>query len=303
MRIPPQWHAGLCSDLPGRHGSIRTYTPLRKYVIHISFVTLCRLAQGWISHASCFDMRPALHVVAVRPSFGFTSGLAHAANVLRTLIEPAKAAGVALELFPVAKGTPGQDESAKLIDFARAAGSVGGLPKLKQAGPLHDAFAKALAASDLELGDASLPLALLLAVHDGANDALKNAKKAGFLTASVMNATQRLIETHVDKRRSVKHTVLSESIHDMLQNPQKNGIKLRAENCEIAYLPVVQSGGNFELRVGAACDEHKLHSGVVLVHFGSKYVSRCSNICRTLFVNPTPACGPPLYQFVGVACP
>ena len=106
----------------------------------------------------------------------------------------------------------------------------------------------------------------------------------------VMNAAQKLIETHVDKRRSIKHSELCEAIREMIVDPSKNGIKLKAENCEVAYLPVVQSGGEFELRVGAESDDRKLHHGVVLLQIGAKYENRCSNICRTLFVNSTPEC-------------
>jgi nucleosome binding factor SPN SPT16 subunit len=217
-----------------------------------------------------------------------------AATILKTLIPPAKSAGVTLDLILVKKGTPGSAESQTLLDFAMAqAGkrSVAGLPKLKQSGRLHDAFQAQLKSSGLEIADASLPLALVLSIHDKLA-ALQNAKKSGFLTSSVMNTTQKRIEADVDGRKSVKHSALSEAISQMINNPSTCGIKLKPDSCDIAYLPVVQSGGSFNLRVGAESDDSRLHDDVVLVHFGSKYNHECSNICRTLFFNPDTQCVP-----------
>lgn len=89
-----------------------------------------------------------------------------------------------------------------------------------------------------------------------------------------------------------KHSKLSEAVQEMITNPAKHQIKLKADACEFAYLPVVASGGSFTLRIGAECDTAKLHDGVVLLHLGAKYNSECANICRTLFFRPTPQCAP-----------
>jgi nucleosome binding factor SPN SPT16 subunit len=85
-----------------------------------------------------------------------------------------------------------------------------------------------------------------------------------------------------------KHSKLSEEVQEMITNPAKKaGVKLKADACEYAYLPVVASGGTYPLRIGAECDAAKLHDGVVLLHLGAKYNSQCANICRTLFFRPT----------------
>lgn len=92
--------------------------------------------------------------------------------------------------------------------------------------------------------------------------------------------------------QAVKHSTVSEYIQRVIAQPGKHGIKLKEDICEYAYLPVVASGGAFELRVGAITDESRLHDGVVLLHIGGKYNSECSNICRTFFFHPTPQCVP-----------
>ena len=88
--------------------------------------------------------------------------------------------------------------------------------------------------------------------------------------------------------QTVKHSKVSETIQGIIEHPGKYGIKLKPDLCEYAYLPVVASGGTFELRVGANTDDSRLHDGVVMLHIGGKYNNECTNICRTLFFHPTP---------------
>ena len=225
-----------------------------------------------------------------------------AADVLRTLIPAAKEVGVTLSLVPVKKGTPGTSEAEELIEFAKGAGSVAGLLKQKQQGPLLDTFLKQVSAAAVDVGDAQLPLALLLSIHD--TDAAKQtARKSGYLTSMVMKQAQLQLESFVDKRKAVKHSEMSKAIEEMITNPSKSGIKLKGENCDFAYLPVVQSGGQFELRVGAESSEQRLHHGVIMLHFGCKYLGRITNICRTFFVNPDATCAAALCRTTPLPLP
>ena len=82
-------------------------------------------------------------------------------------------------------------------------GSVAGLAKLKQSGPLCDAFANVVQSEGLELADAALGVGRLLVTHDRQSD-LQNSKKAGFLTSSVMNVAVKRIEDNVDKRKVLR---------------------------------------------------------------------------------------------------
>eukprot|EP00892_Ulva_mutabilis_P009240 jgi/Ulvmu1/6689/UM030_0020.1 len=211
------------------------------------------------------------------------------ANILGGLSEAAKAAGCPLTLIKIPKGGDPNPQCVESIEFARPQPDdlVGGLPKLKQSGPVCDAFAAALASQGVTLTDASLPLAILLVTHDQ-KAALQNARKSAFLTSSVMNNAIKTVEDYIDKRKTVKHSKVSETIQNIITDPGKHGIKLKKDLCEYAYLPVVASGGSFELRVGANTDDARLHDGVVMLHIGGKYTNECANICRTLFFHPTP---------------
>lgn len=195
-----------------------------------------------------------------------------------------------LEIVAVAKGASCKNDADALIAFAQAAGNVGGLLKQPQEGPLLDGFMAALQASGAQISDAQLPFALLLAIHD--TDAAKQtARKSGYLTSMVMKHAQAQLEKYIDNRKVVKHSEFSKTIESMITNPNKHGIKLKADECEHAYLPVVQSGaGPFELRVGAESDDNRLHHGVIMIQLGAKYHGRITNICRTFFVNPDAEC-------------
>lgn len=107
-----------------------------------------------------------------------------------------------MTLIKIPKGGDPAPQCAEAIEFARPNPDdlVGGLPKVKQSGPLCDAFAAALASQGVALTDASLPLAILLVTHDQ-QAALKNSRKSAFLTASVMNNAIKMVEDYIDKRK------------------------------------------------------------------------------------------------------
>lgn len=55
--------------------------------------------------------------------------------------------------------------------------------------------------------------------------------------------------------------VLTEMTEEMITDPPKIGVKLKADNVDIAYPPLFQSGGHYDLKLNAACDENNLHDG------------------------------------------
>ncbi|KAI0464257.1 hypothetical protein LJB42_001863 [Komagataella kurtzmanii] len=53
------------------------------------------------------------------------------------------------------------------------------------------------------------------------------------------------------------------------------------------YRPIVQSGGKYELKFSAESNDDKLTSGVILASLGLRYSSYCSNVSRTLLIDPS----------------
>jgi len=58
---------------------------------------------------------------------------------------------------------------------------------------------------------------------------------------------------------------------------------------DMCYPAIIQSGGNYNLKFSVVSDKNVLHFGAIVCSLGARYKSYCSNIVRTLLVNPTDA--------------
>jgi nucleosome binding factor SPN SPT16 subunit len=47
------------------------------------------------------------------------------------------------------------------------------------------------------------------------------------------------------------------------------------------------SGGRYDLKASATSDSEPLHTGTIVIELGARYRSYCSNIVRTLFIDPS----------------
>ena len=56
---------------------------------------------------------------------------------------------------------------------------------------------------------------------------------------------------------------------------------------DMCYPAIIQSGGNYSLKFSAVSDDKPLHFGAIVCLLGARYKSYCSNIGRTLLVNPS----------------
>ena len=57
----------------------------------------------------------------------------------------------------------------------------------------------------------------------------------------------------------------------------------------MCYPPIIQSGGKYSLKFSAATDKNVLHFGAIVCCLGARYKSYCSNVVRTLLINPSEA--------------
>lgn len=91
----------------------------------------------------------------------------------------------------------------------------------------------------------------------------------------------------IDKELKTKHTKLSEKIEEVITDPMKAKVKLKKENVDIAYPPIVQSGGDYNLKVSAQSTDKVIKYDVILISVGTRYNLYCSNIARTYLVDPS----------------
>lgn len=65
-------------------------------------------------------------------------------------------------------------------------------------------------------------------------------------------------------------------------------LNLEKGQLESCYTPIVQSGGNYNLKPSAQSDDKELKwPGAIVCSLGARYQNYCSNVARTYLVEPT----------------
>ncbi len=57
------------------------------------------------------------------------------------------------------------------------------------------------------------------------------------------------LEGIIDEGKPTKHAKLAEATDKVITDPAKINVKLKPENCDVAYPPIIQSGGKYDLKV------------------------------------------------------
>ncbi|CAG5090888.1 Similar to dre4: FACT complex subunit spt16 (Drosophila melanogaster) [Cotesia congregata] len=92
----------------------------------------------------------------------------------------------------------------------------------------------------------------------------------------------------IDSDKKVKHSKLAEGVDAAVTN-KKYVTGVDTSQVDMCYPAIIQSGGNYTLKFSVVSDKNTLHFGTIICSLGARYKSYCSNIVRTLLVNPTSA--------------
>ena len=90
----------------------------------------------------------------------------------------------------------------------------------------------------------------------------------------------------IDSDKKVKHSKLAEGIEAAIAD-KKYVPNLDTSQLDLCYPAIIQSGGNYKLKFSHVSDKESVHFGAIVVTFGARYRSYCSNIARTFLVNPS----------------
>ena len=93
-------------------------------------------------------------------------------------------------------------------------------------------------------------------------------------------------------RHTHTHTHTYANTHDIVSHASSlthhtSSLTHSHTQVEICYSPIIQSGGNYQLRFSTVSNDERLHFGTIICCLGVRYKSYCSNIVRTMFVEPT----------------
>ncbi|KAH6772581.1 global transcription factor C [Perilla frutescens var. frutescens] len=165
--------------------------------------------------------------------------------------------------------------------------TVGNIAREAPEGKFLEMWSDKLKGSGLQLSDISNGLSDLFAVKD--KNEITCLKKAAYMSASVMkNFVVPYVEKVIDEEKKVTHHELMQATEKAIEDPLKIGVKLKAENVDICYPPIIQSGGVFDLRPSAQSNDHSLYydsPSVIICAIGCRYNSYCSNVSRTYLID------------------
>ncbi|KAL3515894.1 hypothetical protein ACH5RR_022796 [Cinchona calisaya] len=167
---------------------------------------------------------------------------------------------------------------------------VGHIAKEAPEGNLLETWDQKLRGANFQLNDITNGFADLFAVKDEAE--ITNVKKAAYLTSSVMkHFVVPKLEKIIDEENKISHSSLMDDTEKVILEPAKIKVKLKADNVDICYPPIFQSGGEFDLKPSAASNDSNLYydsTSVIICAIGARYNSYCSNVARTFLIDANP---------------
>ncbi|KAG0149685.1 hypothetical protein CROQUDRAFT_88765, partial [Cronartium quercuum f. sp. fusiforme G11] len=172
---------------------------------------------------------------------------------------------------------------------------LGCLLKDKYAGKFVDewnTFVKSKKKTDLfkEASDISSGLSVMLAVKE--EEELANTQVACKMTHKLMGTLCQHMTTLIEAEKKITHERLTDFIESKLEDSSVwKGVKFSPDfdstYSDWCYTPIIQSGGVYDLRTSAQSSDERLQdTGIILANLGIRYKSYCSNVCRTVMIDP-----------------
>ncbi|KAF2485902.1 FACT complex protein [Neohortaea acidophila] len=184
----------------------------------------------------------------------------------------------------------------RCLDIIKNAGKkVGVLTKDASTGPFVQEWKTAFGdiSKDVEEVDIGPALSQAMAVKD--ENELRAISNASRASANVMqDYFIDAMSNILDDGKKITHKALSDRVEGKLDDDKFfRAMKLPANfdalQLDWSFRPIVMSGGNFDLKMGAEPDENNLHAGVIVSSLGMRYQNYAAAVARTYLVDPTKA--------------
>lgn len=181
----------------------------------------------------------------------------------------------------------------QIVQEIKDNGSVGALPKDKFQGKFVDSWAAHLKENNVELDtrDASPVLAGILAVKD--EEEVAKQRTASEMSTKLMGYFSEQMSDVIESDKKLTHEKIAEQLEAKLEDGAywlkfrpSDGSKVDRSFSEWCYSPIIQSGGNYDLKSSAQSDDQRLRLGIILASVGVRYKSYCSNVGRTFLIDP-----------------
>jgi len=194
-----------------------------------------------------------------------------------------------IELF-VKDRSDNRENFEKILNLVKKEGkNIGVFAKDKFPGDFYSECMKTLfnPANDFEKIDVSAPIAYLLAIKE--DDELQHIKKACAATETIYSRVLvKELTNIIDKEKKVSHRKLSAKLNEAITKDASRLLDgFNKDLVDTSYVPIIQSGGNYNLKFAAMSNEDDIHFGTIVSSVGLRYHRYCSNVSRTLMINPT----------------
>ena len=112
-------------------------------------------------------------------------------------------------------------------------------------------------------------------------------KKAAVLTNKIFKLSFiPKMESIIDLGSTVTHEDIADHVEEAIQDPSKVKLKVPQDDVESCFTPIIQSGGDYSLKVSAASKPTPLKFDIIISSVGARYQSYCASMTRTYFVDP-----------------
>ncbi|XP_053324462.1 FACT complex subunit SPT16 [Spea bombifrons] len=177
------------------------------------------------------------------------------------------------------------DKMIEAIKGSKKGKRIGVFSKDKFPGDFMKSWYDCVTKEGLEKVDISAAVAYTIAVKEDGE--LNLMKKAATITSDVFTKffKERVMEI-VDADEKVRHSKLAESVEKAIEDKKYLG-GTDPSTIEMCYPPIIQSGGTYNLKFSVVSDKNHMHFGAITCAMGIRYKSYCSNLVRTLVVDPT----------------
>jgi len=164
---------------------------------------------------------------------------------------------------------------------------VGGFAKDNFPGPFMDSWRETLKKEALESLDMSASLGYLMAAKEDSE--ISVVKKAAGLSSDIFSKyLKEQIMDIIDGEKKKSHSKISKDIEEQISNKDSKLLaNVDKSAVDMCYPPIIQSGGNYKLKFSVVSDKENLHFGAIVCSLGVRYKSYCSNIARTMLVDPS----------------
>lgn len=137
-----------------------------------------------------------------------------------------------------------------------------------------------------EKKDISSGLAYILAVKE--DDELQHIQKSCNATETIYSQVLKDLTGIIDKEKKVTHQKLSANLNTKItQDASRLLENYNKDLVDTSYVPIFQSGGNYNLKFSATSDDNNIHFGTIISFISIRYHRYCSNVSRTLMINPS----------------